>query len=115
MEKLQCFVCGVGNGILGEIIKRLLIENDIEVYDCNCGLDDLSNSTEVNDSFVIVDKTDKQLPREYQELFARNSNLIVIELLNDGRGLSLHINDINETVINKIMNLNGSVKPEFFN
>ena len=115
MEKLQCFICGVGNGILGEIIKRLFIENDIEVYDCDCGLDDLLISTEVNDSFVIVDKTDKQLPQDYQEILARNNNLIVIELLNDGRGLSLHINDINETVINKIMNLNDPVKPEFFN
>ena len=106
MEKLQCSVCGIDNGILGEIVKRLLVENHIEVHDCAQGFDNLLNAPKNDNSYVIVGKGNKQLPVEYREVFNQNNNLIVIELLSNGKSLSLYMSDVNEVILNKIINLN---------
>lgn len=48
----------------------------------------------------------KQLPFEYKEFLNNNNELIVIELLNNGKCSGLYVDDISETMLNKIISLN---------
>jgi len=106
MEELRCLVCGIRDGILDEIIKRSLLENNIQVHNCDKDLDNVLDAVCDDDSYVIVGRGQKQLPDEYTEIFNKNNELIVVELLNNGKSLGLYMNDINESVLNKIIKIN---------
>ena len=106
MEELRCLVCGIRDGILDEIIKRSLLENNIQVHNCDKDLDNVLDAVCDDDSYVIVGRGQKQLPDEYTEIFNNNNELIVVELLNNGKSLGLYMNDINESVLNKIIKIN---------
>ena len=105
MENLQCLVSGVTNRILGDIIKRLLNDNCIKSYECSSFICDLASAVNDDVSHVIVGMGNKQLPREFKEIFNKKNDLIVIELLNNGKSLSLYMDDIDETVLKKIINI----------
>lgn len=106
MDDMRCLICGVKDEILGEIIKRSLLENNIQVHNCDKGFDNLLNAVSDDDAYTIVGLDNKQLPDEYDDIFNKNNGLIVVELLNDGKSLGLYINDINQAVLNKIININ---------
>lgn len=105
MEHKQCLVCGITDGILDGIIKCVLLDNQIEICDCPDGIDNILNVINDHVSYVIVGNDKKQLPVEYKELLNNNNELIVIELLNNGKSLGLYVDDISEIVLNKIINL----------
>lgn len=105
MEELRCLVCGIDDGILGEIVKRSLLEKNIKVHECNEDLDNQLESTDENYSYMIIGKDKKKLPKEYKGAFKKNNELIIVELLNNGKSLGLYMNDINEAVLNKIINI----------
>jgi len=106
MEEQRCLVCGIRDGILDEIIKRSLLENNIKVHSCDKGLDNMLEASGDDDSYMIVSLDKKQLPDKYTEIFNKNNDLIVVELLNNGKSLGLYMNDINEFVLNKIIQIN---------
>ena len=112
MEQKQCLVCGVTDGILDGIIKCVLHGNDIEVYDCptefsSDQFNSFSNVINEQVSYLIVGKDKKQLPDEYKKILNNNNELLVIELLNNGKSLSLYVDDVNAKILNKIINLNA--------
>lgn len=105
MEHKKCLVCGVTDGILDDIVKRALHDNDIEVYDFSGEFESISNFINDQVSYLIVGKDRKQLPSEYKELLNNNNQFLIIELLNNGKSLGLYVDDINGQLLNKIINL----------
>ena len=104
MENLQCLISGVTNGVLGDIIKRVLDDNYIKHYECSSYINELVSAVNDDISYVIVGN--RQLPKEYIEIFKKNNDLMIIELLNEGRSLGLYMDDIDEALLKKIINLN---------
>ena len=107
MDK-RCLVVGVNDKILGDIISRLLIENDIKVHESASTMDTITNSINSGISHLIIDQNNKKLPSIYKDVFSCNSDLIIIELLNNGKSVGLYIDDVSVTLLRKIINLNAS-------
>ena len=105
MKELLCLVSGFSDSVLGEIIKRQLRDNDVQFHECFGGYDGLVNVVNDDVSYVIVGMGDRLLPLECREIFNKNNNLIVIELLDNGKSLGLYLDNISETTLNMILNL----------
>ena len=103
MENQLCLVSGMRDGIRGDIVKRILRHNNLKPQECMGALVDAIDS---NVSCVIIDMDDKCLPSECEKIFKQNNELIIIEILNNGKSLSLYMDDINETALDKIININ---------
>jgi hypothetical protein len=109
MGNQQCLVSGVNNQILGDIIKRLLIDNNINVLETPASIDQIFDEMGEDVAYLFIETSNKKLPEEYKEMFNINSNLIVIELLNNGESVCLYMDDLSEKMLDKIINLNRAV------
>ena len=106
MDDLQCLVSGINDGIFGDVINRLLNNNNIKVYECSSDVHELKNAVNDDIAYLLIGMNNKQLPSEYKELLNVNSHLIIIEVFNDGESICLYMDDISELILNKIVNLN---------
>jgi len=105
MGKSHCMIGGVKDGILADIIKQLLVSNEINIHEVTTGLDEISPADYADLNYLILDMTDKTLPSNYCDFFDTNRNLIVIELLNNGRSLGIYVDDVNEDDLERILKL----------
>ena len=103
MGKTLCLVSGVEDAILNGVIKHLLHDNGIKAHEYSGSFGDSINVVNNDISHVIVGN--KLLPVEYREMFERNDNPVVIELLDNGKNLGLYMGDISETMLNSIIGL----------
>jgi len=102
---LQCLISGISNGILGDIIKDVLTSNNSDVFEVDSINDDLFHELSPEINYLFVGMNNKTLPEEYKNVFSANNDLIVVEILNDGKSLGLYIDDINALVLNQIINI----------
>ena len=105
MKELLCLVSGFNDSVLGEIIKRLLRDNDIKFHECSGGYDGLVDVVNDDVSYVVVGMGDRLLPLECREIFDKNNNLIIVELLDNGKSLGIYLDNISETTLNMILNI----------
>lgn len=103
---LHCLISGISNGILGDIIKDVLNSNNFDVLEIPDSDDDQLYSLSRNADCVVMGMIDKSLPEEYKNIFNANNNLVVVEILNNGKSLGLYIDDINPTILNRVIALN---------
>lgn len=102
MENLVCLVSGIRDGILGDIVKRLLRNNHYKARECSGSVIDFIDK---DVSCVIVGMGNKCLPVECKNIFKKNNELMVIEILNNGKSLGLYLDDINEKSLDIILNI----------
>ena len=105
MDNLHALVSGISDGMLGEIIKRLLNDNNIKVLENSSDLDQLIDVVTDGVDYLIIGVENNKLPNKYKEIFNLNKNLAVIELLDNGRCVAFFMDDVNEAILNKIINL----------
>jgi len=102
----RCLINGVTNGILSDIIKNVLTNNNIRVYETSTTPDQLINQVSSKVDCIFMGKNNKGLPEEYRSIFDSNNNLIIVEILNDGKSMGLYIDDISTSMLEKIVTIN---------
>lgn len=103
MDDLQCLMCGVDDGVLAGVLKRMFNDCNIEVIESIPGSDSTVSVTNDKFSCLIVGKGKTQFPEVYKNIFKQYQQLIVVEILNDGKSVRLLMDDVSsEELINLI-------------
>ena len=96
MEKVQCMISNMRDGILESIVKRLLSDKNIQVREVSSGVDQLLSDEYAESGFLMTDMTNKDVPSEYKKILNNNREIIVVEFLNKCKSVCIYINDFND-------------------
>ena len=95
---------GITDGILRDVIKKILDNNNIDIHECDIEKYDQAIVEDCDAGYVIVDRKNKMLPSRYRKIFETNKNMTVIELLDEGRGVAIFIDDVGEEDFKYLLN-----------
>ena len=104
MANLKCLVSGITDGILRGVIKSILDNNNIDMHEFDIEHYDQSSVEDCDAGYVIVDMKNKKLPSRYRKIFEQNKNMTVIELLDEGRGVAIFMDDVGDEEFKYLLN-----------
>jgi len=103
MQELLCLVSGINDGILDEIFKRLFRDNNIKVIESATEENELKNLININVNYLLINKDNNKLPEEYKCIFSKNKELVLFELLDNGKSIAFYIHNIGCDELSRII------------
>jgi spore coat polysaccharide biosynthesis protein SpsF (cytidylyltransferase family) len=96
METVRCLIADMPQMVLADIVQKLTEEsNDIEVVDRVDNLEDaFAALIETQANVLISGAKNTQVPERFTDILKKFSGLSIVCLAEDGRQLSVHLDDV---------------------
>ncbi len=109
MENLRCLIADIPQLMLADIVHRVAEANeDIEVIDRLTNIDDIPKVIKQQSiDVLILGIKNIVLPQVCSDVLDRDSNILVVGLVDDGRRAAVYIDDIGGNEIIKIIRTLG--------
>jgi len=114
MGNVRCLIANISQIVLADIVQKLAEEiDDIEVIDRISNIDDIESIVKKKSiDVLILGMKNNYLPKVCSDMLDKGSKLLVIGLVNDGRRLSVYIDNIGKNGLFKIIKIFSNLNKE---
>jgi len=109
VKSIRCLIAGIPQVLLADIVQRIVQDNEnIEVIERVSDIDDVSAILSVQDVDVLITgMKSNHDPQRYRNIQNQFANLLIIELIDDGRHATIYVNDIGCCEIVQVIKIFG--------